>query len=87
MLEREPSVAGHMVGVRVRFEHTLEPHPFPLGRFEILVDREGRIDHDRLAGGIVADQVGGAAKIVVDELAKKHEKEPNKRSLRSLNNS
>ena len=87
MLEREPTVAGHMVGVRVCFQHTLEPNPFLLGRFEILVDREGRIDHDRLTGGVVADQVGGTAKIVVDELAKKHETEPNKGSLRSLNNS
>ena len=87
VLERESAVAGHVVRVRVRLEHTLEPHPFPLGRFEILLDREGRIDHDCLAGGVVADQVGGTAKIVVDELAKKHETEPNKRSLRSLNNS
>ena len=83
MLERESAVAGHVVRVRVRLEHTLEPHPFPLGRFEILLDREGRIDHDCLAGGVVADQVGGTAKIVVDELAKKHETEPNKRSLRT----
>ena len=83
VLERESAVAGHVVRVRVRLEHTLEPHPFPLGRFEILLDREGRIDHDCLAGGVVADQVGGTAKIVVDELAKKHETEPNKRSLRT----
>ena len=55
---------------RVRLEDTLELHTLPLGRFEILLDREGRIDHDCLAGGVVADQVGGAAKIVVDELAK-----------------
>ena len=35
---------------------------------EVRLDRERRVDHDRLAGGGVADEVGAAAEVVVDEL-------------------
>ena len=50
-------------------EHAHDPHARGRGGVEVLLDREGRIDDDRLAG--VADEVR-AAEIVVDELPKDH---------------
>src|SRR5215210_5492537 len=74
VVERQPSVPGYVVGVRVRFEHADQAYALVLRRCEILLDGKGRVDHERLAGGLVADQVRGAAKIVVDELAEQHGK-------------
>jgi hypothetical protein len=46
----------------------------PFGLLEVLLDREHRVDDDRLTGLLGADQVGGAAEIGVDELSKQHER-------------
>ena len=72
VLERQPAVAGDVVGVRVRLEHADDAHTVPLGLVEVLLDRVGRVDQDRLARSLVADEVGGAAEVLVDELAKQH---------------
>ena len=65
-----------MVGVRVRLEHTHDAHVALLGLREVPLDRVGGIDDHGLTRGLVADQVGRAAEIVVDELAEKHEGGP-----------
>ena len=77
VLEGEASVAGDVVGVRVRLEHPHDPDGLVLGDLQVLLDRVSGIDHERLARGGIADQVGGAAEIVVDELAKQHIREAN----------
>ena len=48
-----------------------------LGLGEVLLDRVRGVDDHGLARGLVADQVGRAAEIVVDELPKLHGKDPN----------
>ena len=72
VLEREAAVTGDVVGVVVRLEHAHDPHAGPLRRLEVVLDRVGGVDDDRLAGRLVADQVGGAAEVVVHELLKEH---------------
>ena len=68
VLEREPAVPGHMVGVRVGLEHALEADTFPCGGCEQLLDCERRVDDDRHARLRVADEVRRAAEIFVHEL-------------------
>ena len=73
VVEREAPVPGEVVGVRVRLEHAGQPH-VPVRRLlQVLLDRVGRVDDDRDARVLVADQVRRAAEAVVDELAKDHE--------------
>ena len=74
VLEREAAVTRDVVGVRVRLEHARDPHVALLGLLEVLLDRVRGIDDHGLTRGLVADQVGRAAEIVVDELPKLHEK-------------
>ena len=77
VLQREASVAGDVVGVRVRLEDPHDPNRLVLGGLQVLLDRVGRIDHERLTRRGITDQVGGAAEIVVHELAKQHVQEAN----------
>ena len=77
VLEREAPVTRDVVRVRVRLEHAGDPHLALLGLVEVLLDRVGGIDDHGLTRGLVADQVGRAAEVVVDELPKLHEEEPN----------
>ena len=72
VLEREPPVPGEVVGVRVRLDRADDAHVAFLGFFEVLLDREGRIDDDGVTGTGIADEVGGAAERVVDELREDH---------------
>ena len=72
LLEREPPVPGEVVGVRVRLDHADDAHGALLGFFEVLLDGEGRIDDDGVTGTGIADEVGGAAERVVDELREDH---------------
>ena len=65
-------MAGDMIGVRVRLERADDPHAVALALVEVLLDREGGIDDDRVARLLVADQVRSAAEIVVDELPEDH---------------
>ena len=76
VLEREAPVPGDVVGVRVRLEHARDPHVPLLGLLEVLLDRVRGIDDHRLARGLVADQVGRAAEIVVDELRERTNRKP-----------
>ena len=73
VLEREASVTGDVVGVRVRLEDARDAHVALLGLREVGLDRVRGIDDHGLTRGLVADQVGRAAEIVVDELPKLHE--------------
>ena len=72
MLERQAAVARDVVGVRVRLQHAHDADTLLLGRLEVRLDPVRGVDDDRLACPGVADQIGGAAKIVVDELAEHH---------------
>jgi hypothetical protein len=70
VLDREPAVPGHVVGVRVRLEHALDPHLLLRRRLDVLLDCERRVDNHRDACVTVSDQVRGAPEVVVDELPK-----------------
>ncbi len=72
VLEREAPVPGDVVGVVVRLEHADDSHAGPLGRGEQQLDLIRRVDNHRLAGRLVADQVGRAAEVVVHELLEDH---------------
>ena len=72
VLEREPPVSGEVVGVRVRLDRADDADVALRGLLEVLLDREGRIDDDRVTGTGIADEVGGAAERVVDELREDH---------------
>ncbi|MDX6507943.1 MAG: hypothetical protein QOG06_2587 [Gaiellaceae bacterium] len=72
VLEREPAVAGDVVGVRVRLENANDAYAAALGLRELGLDCVGGIDDHGLAGCLVADQVGRTAEVVVHELAKEH---------------
>ena len=76
VLEREPSVTRDVVGVGVGLEHPDDAHAFFL-RLEVLLDRVRGVDQEGLPLAGIPDQVGGAAEIVVDELAKQHTREAN----------
>ena len=72
VLQCEAPVSRHMVGMRVRLEHPHDLDAALLGRLEVLLDRVRRIDEEGLPLTGIADQVGGTAEIVVDELAEEH---------------
>ena len=72
VLESEPTVPRHVIGVGVRLEHA---HDLDIAarRFrEVLLDRECGIDDDGDTRVLVADEVRSAAEIVVDELGEDH---------------
>jgi hypothetical protein len=73
VLEGEAAVPRDVVGVRVRLEHASDPHMELLSAFEVLLDRVRGIDDHGLTRGLVADQVGRAAEVVIDELRELHE--------------
>ncbi len=75
VLEGEPAVAGDVVGMRVRLDCPHDADMAVRGFVEVLLDRVGRVDDHGLPGLLVADQVGGAAEVVVDELAEDHDVE------------
>ena len=72
VLERQAAVAGDVIGVRMGLEHADDPHACLLGFFEVGLDRVGGVDDHRLAGRLVADQVGRAAEVVIHKLAEQH---------------
>ena len=72
MLEREPAVAGEVVGVRVRLDDPDDPHAAPVGLGQHRLDRVRGIDDRGDARVLVADQIRGAAEIVVEELLEEH---------------
>ena len=84
VLEREPTVAGDVVGVRVRLHDSNEPNPALLGFLEVLLDRKGRIDDDCLVRALVSDEVRGASERLVDELREDHSGDDASTCLRYL---
>jgi hypothetical protein len=73
VLEREPSVTGEVVRMRVRLDRPDDPDLAPRRLREHRLDREGWI-HDRGdACFLVADQIRRAAEVVVNELLKQHD--------------
>jgi methionine-rich copper-binding protein CopC len=73
VLEREPTVPGDMIGVRVRLDDRRQLDAPPQALIQVLVDRVGRIDDDGGSGMLVADQVGSTPEVVIDELLEEHE--------------
>ena len=69
---------GDVIGVGVRLQHAHDADARLFNRLEVLLDRVRGVDQERLPLAGVADQVGGAAEIVVDELAKQHTPEANR---------
>jgi len=68
----EAAVAGDVVGMVVGLEHMLDPDAHVAREREVLLDLELRV-HDRgNAGILVADQVGRAAEVVMDDLTEDH---------------
>ena len=70
---RQAAVAGDVIGVVVGLEDVLDLHAHVARQLEVLVDLKARVDDRRDAGVLVADEVGGAAEVVVGELAEDHE--------------
>ena len=65
----EAPVTGDVVGVGVGLEHVLDVHARVARQPEVLVDVQSRVDDRGDAGVLVADQVAGAAEVVVGGLA------------------
>ena len=71
-----------VIGVRVRLDDADDADLAPLGLLEVLLDREGRVDDDGVAGSRIADEVRGAAERVVDELREDHGRRDRSSGLR-----
>ena len=82
VLEGQAAVTRDVIGVGVRLEHAHQSRLLLLRLGQVLPDCVGRVDDDRRPRGLVSDQVGRAAEIVVDELAEEHERELNRAVLR-----
>ena len=68
----QPPVAGHVVGVVVGLEHVLDPHPVQAAQPQVGIDVPLRVDHRGDPATGVADQIGGAAEVLVEDLAEQH---------------
>ena len=68
----QPAMAGDVVGVVVGLEDVLDSHAQVAGQLEVLVDVEARVDDGGHTGLVVADEIGRAAEVFVDELAEDH---------------
>ena len=75
VLERQPAVTRDVVGVVVRLEDAGDAQTVACRLLDVLLDRVRGVDDERLGGFGGADQIGGAAEIVIDELAKQHRPE------------
>ena len=65
-------MAGEVVGVRVRLDRPRDPDARALGGRKHRFDRVRRIDNGGEARLLVADEIGRAAEIVVQELLEEH---------------
>ena len=72
VLERQPPVAGEVVGVRVRLDRPHDPNAAALGGRQHRLDRVRGIDDRGDACILVADQVRRTAEVVVNELLEQH---------------
>jgi hypothetical protein len=73
VLQREPSVPGEMVGVRVRLDRPDDPDLAPRRFRQHGFDRVRRVDDRRDTSFLVADQIRRTAEVVVHELLEQHE--------------
>ena len=71
-LPHQPPVAGDVVGVVVGLQDVADPHPVQARQPPVGLDVPLRVDDDRDAAFAVGDQVGRAAEVLVDDLAKEH---------------
>jgi hypothetical protein len=72
VLEREPAVTGDVIRMGVRLEDADEPDTLALRLRQHGLDRIGRVDDDRDACVLVADEIRGAAQVVVQKLLEQH---------------
>jgi hypothetical protein len=56
----------------VGLEDVLDPDPGIAGEAQVLVDLEAGVDDGDDSRRAVADEIGGAAEVVMDELAEDH---------------
>ena len=73
VLERQSAVARDVIRMGMRLEDAHEARLLLRRLGEVLLDCVGRVDDDRRPRGLVSDQVGRAAEIVIDELPELHE--------------
>ena len=73
VLEREPAVAGQVIGVRVGLDHPHDLHLALGGRLQHRFDRERWIDDRSDACILVAHQIRRTAEVVVQKLLEQHE--------------
>ena len=65
--------AGDVVGLHVRLEHCDDRDALRLGQCDVVVDQiDVRIDHREPGLGLAAEEVGGAGRLVVQQLAEEH---------------
>ena len=65
-------MAGEEIGVQVGEHDVRDPQVVLAGEGQVLLDVALRIDDDRHAGGLVADDVGGVRETVQVELLEDH---------------
>ena len=68
----QAAVARHVVRVVVGLEDVVDLHARVVGQVQVLVDVEPGVHDGGHPGALVADQVRGAAEVVVGELAEQH---------------
>ena len=68
----QDTVAGHVVRVRVRLDHTHQPQPVAVADVEHRLHVQRRVDDDRLLDVLAADHVRGTAEIVRQDLLENH---------------
>ena len=77
VFQSQTAMTRDVIGVSVGLEHEGDGHAGVPRGLEIRLDRVRGVDQERLPLTGIADQVGGAAEIVVDELAEQHTREAN----------
>ena len=73
----EAAMARDVIGVGVRLEHVLDVHAEIAREAQVDGDVEPRVDDGGHARVLVADQVGGAAEVVVGDLTEDHPRDTN----------
>ena len=69
---RELAGAGQVVGMDVGLRHRGDRHPVLRGEVQVHSDVPARIDHDRVAGGLAADEVARLGQIFVIDSLEQH---------------
>ena len=73
VLEREPAVAGDMVGVGVGLDRAHDANAAPVRFLQQRLDLVGGVDEHRDAGLLVPHEITRTAEIVVQELVEDHD--------------